>query len=87
MTKTIILSVGLLVSSLALFAQTKPSQHDTTKHATVYTCPMHPDVVSDKPGKCPKCGMTLVAKKSMKMDSTMNKKTTHKMDSTKKMTI
>jgi hypothetical protein len=25
-----------------------------------YTCPMHPDVMSDKPGKCPQCGMTLV---------------------------
>src|SRR6516165_969615 len=24
-----------------------------------YTCPMHPEVVSDKPGNCPKCGMTL----------------------------
>lgn len=28
----------------------------------VYTCPMHPDVLSDKPGKCPKCGMDLVKK-------------------------
>ena len=26
----------------------------------VYTCPMHPDVVSDEPGSCPKCGMKLV---------------------------
>lgn len=26
----------------------------------VYTCPMHPEVLSDKPGKCPKCGMTLI---------------------------
>jgi len=26
----------------------------------LYTCPMHPDVISDKPGQCPKCGMTLV---------------------------
>lgn len=26
---------------------------------TVYTCPMHADVTSDKPGKCSKCGMDL----------------------------
>lgn len=25
-----------------------------------YTCPMHPSVVSDKPGSCPVCGMSLV---------------------------
>lgn len=24
-----------------------------------YTCPMHPEVISDKPGDCPKCGMPL----------------------------
>src|ERR1700687_2504721 len=24
-----------------------------------YTCPMHPEVVSDRPGSCPKCGMAL----------------------------
>jgi len=28
----------------------------------VYTCPMHPEVQSDKPGKCPKCGMNLEKK-------------------------
>ncbi len=25
-----------------------------------YTCPMHPDVITDHPGNCPKCGMKLV---------------------------
>jgi len=27
-----------------------------------YTCSMHPEVTSDKPGKCPKCGMELTQK-------------------------
>ncbi len=37
----------------------------TKKHtmAMNYTCPMHPEVIIDKPGKCPKCKMDLVAKK------------------------
>ena len=33
----------------------------------VYTCPMHPDVKLDKPGKCPECGMKL-EKKMMPME-------------------
>ena len=27
--------------------------------ATQYTCPMHPQIISDRPGACPICGMTL----------------------------
>jgi FtsP/CotA-like multicopper oxidase with cupredoxin domain len=29
--------------------------------AVVYTCPMHPEVTSQEPGRCPKCGMKLLA--------------------------
>jgi len=31
--------------------------------AVSYTCPMHPEIHSDKPGNCPKCGMKLVPEK------------------------
>src|SRR3954462_3353879 len=31
----------------------------TPKKVARYSCPMHPEFVSSKPGKCPKCGMTL----------------------------
>ena len=40
---------------MAMSAPAKPT-------AKQYTCPMHPEVVRDAPGKCPKCGMTLVPK-------------------------
>ena len=29
-----------------------------------YTCPMHPEVIQDEPGSCPKCGMTLVPRET-----------------------
>ncbi|MBE0423581.1 MAG: hypothetical protein IBX66_06535 [Lutibacter sp.] len=35
--------------------------HDKMDKA--YSCPMHADVKSDKPGSCPKCGMDLKEKK------------------------
>ncbi len=33
--------------------------------AVEYVCPMHPEVVSDRPGPCPKCGMALEPRTAM----------------------
>jgi Cu+-exporting ATPase len=39
-----------------------PSDQKENQTAGVYTCPMHPEVVQDHPGDCPKCGMALEPK-------------------------
>ncbi len=36
----------------------KASKQETPSQQ--YTCPMHPEIVSAQPGKCPKCGMALM---------------------------
>ncbi len=40
------------------------NQGSVQNTSKVYTCPMHPEVLSDMPGNCPKCGMELVVQNS-----------------------
>ena len=49
----------ILVAVLLTLSGCKDKEH---AHADTYTCPMHPTVISDKPGTCPVCGMDLVRK-------------------------
>ncbi len=37
-----------------------------SEEKSYYTCPMHPSVISDRPGACPVCGMALVKKTNQK---------------------
>jgi len=62
--KRLFILLVILATSVASFAQQKdsliqPMQDSIMK--VVYTCGMHPEVMLDKGGRCPKCGMELVA--------------------------
>lgn len=48
--------------------QTEHTHQPTDHTEDYYTCPMHPEIKEDKPGKCPKCGSMDLVKKS-DMDS------------------
>ena len=47
-------------------AKASPTSQESKPSKAVYVCPMDKDVVSDKSGKCPKCGMELVRKEASK---------------------
>ena len=51
-----------VAKSAAQPAHQHPAAHADAHQATVYVCPMHPDVVRDAPGRCPICGMYLEQK-------------------------
>ena len=59
---TFAISAGAQVEAIDL---NRPgSEHDYEQEREhekqKYTCPMHPDVVTNHPGNCPKCGMKLM---------------------------
>src|SRR5688572_26203982 len=54
-------SIHCIFFSFLLFASCSNKDGDHAEH-DVYTCPMHPTVISDKQGTCPVCGMDLVRK-------------------------
>ena len=59
-------AMGGMGHDMAGMTHTMPtSQPATSQPAALYTCVMHPEVVSNRPGKCPKCGMKLVPKKDV----------------------
>ncbi|MHB0968156.1 MAG: efflux RND transporter periplasmic adaptor subunit [Thermoanaerobaculia bacterium] len=71
----VLVTIGLITALVAIGAitilSTRSEQSETAEEA-IYYCPMHPSVVSDKPGNCPICGMKLVLRKNTPDDPAAN---------------
>jgi uncharacterized membrane protein len=68
----IILLALSLTTAFSSCSSSKPKSQAVESKATeqiVYTCTMHPEVRSDKPGKCPKCGMELIRMDNIHSDT------------------
>ncbi len=72
--RKIILMFVFAVSTALVFNACSGSEKKATEQNPIpateqtanvqYTCPMHPEVIKDKPGQCPICGMDLEEKKA-----------------------
>src|ERR1041385_5412136 len=51
--------IACLILPVAVLPQTRRANPKPAAQKVVYACPMHPNVTSSKPGRCPKCGMEL----------------------------
>ncbi|MGN6494749.1 MAG: efflux RND transporter periplasmic adaptor subunit [Agriterribacter sp.] len=59
----------ILLSAIAFYtagcsSHPKNAEHAHSRQEALYTCPMHPEIIKDKPGTCPICGMDLVKKET-----------------------
>jgi len=56
----------VVVSNVILFTSCKNKRStviEDTQKKELWTCSMHPEIIRDKPGTCPICGMDLIRKK------------------------
>jgi P-type Cu+ transporter len=51
--------VGLSEAPPTVAVVVAPPTVTERRAGAIYTCPMHPEIRQDRPGNCPKCGMTL----------------------------
>lgn len=63
----VILLAGFMLAQFSVYpVYGQSTQNEQVKpQIEMYTCSMHPEVIQDLPGNCPKCGMKLVEKKDM----------------------
>ncbi|MEJ8818972.1 heavy metal-binding domain-containing protein [Lacibacter sp. H407] len=69
--KILMMAVCTILAFNAMAQDQEKKKQQTDK--VTYSCPMHADVTSSKPGKCNKCGMDLVKMKKENMKTEVTK--------------
>ena len=74
--RNIMLLIAYCLLLIGLLSCNEKKKEDHSQHQQpvasnqVYTCPMHPQIIRNKPGRCPICGMELVKKETVGERST-----------------
>ena len=71
---TVCLFAGVLLVGVIVLQGCKESDSGATDEKTgeqKWVCPMHPDIIADRPTKCSRCGMDLVPQEAEKKPGAM----------------
>jgi hypothetical protein len=77
-TLALAISAGAQVDVIDLNRPHSDRKHDHAQRKQKYTCPMHPEIVTDHPGNCPKCGMKLIPVKQHRRPTSNAQRSTSK---------
>ena len=81
LTKWTFISILVLTALIAVScssSEDKTEKTEKTKKIQLWTCGMHPEVILEEPGQCPKCGMNLVPLKQSGLEQVNEEKTSEK---------
>ena len=67
------IAIGIIAYQNFIRSDDPLHEHETADAEQLYTCGMHPDIISDEPGNCPICEMKLTPIKNEEKNSGENK--------------
>ncbi|MFA6978101.1 MAG: efflux RND transporter periplasmic adaptor subunit [Ignavibacteriaceae bacterium] len=67
-----LIAVAFIFSACSKSEESGKDEHSIVKQKDYWTCPMHPEIKSDRPGACPICNMDLIKKVAEEKEEPVN---------------